>query len=330
MSPETTSRTKSRRRRPARASLGHRLLSGLRATFTENLGLKVFCLCSALLVVAYQRSQGDEKARTIAFALNAQLPEKETQRELMTPLPPHVKVTVQGSTRALEELAASAPALELDLRSGQQQHVEFDDNSFGLPPGVTVRLIDPPNLRLEWESIITRQVPVQSSVTGRVADGHEVAKQSVEPERVSLRGPASLVRVTQLARVAPFDITGLSTGVYRRQLALDPAPSRTQYVEISSVTVTVEIRRRQITASFPRQTVEIVGIPGAKVVPAKVDVTVRGPPDVVKALQPELVIPRVDATAVDTLKHGSAVLPVSVDLTRATAEIQPPTVKLSW
>lgn len=323
-------RPKARPRRTSRPSFGRRILSTLRATFTENVGLKLFCFCSALLVVAYQRSQADEKARTIAFALNAQLPENDTQRELMTPLPPHIKVTVQGSTGVLEDLAASTPSVELDLRSGQQQYVEFDDDSFGLPPGVTVRLIDPPNLRLEWESIITRQVPVQSSVTGRVAEGHEVAKLSVEPERVSLRGPASLVRVTQVARVAPFDITGLSTGVYRRQLALDPAPSRTQYVDVSSVTVTVEIRRRQITVSFPRQPVEIVGIPGAKVIPTSVDVTVRGPPDVVKALQPEFVVPRVDATSLDTQKHGSAVLPVTVDLTRATAEIQPPTVKLSW
>ncbi len=303
-----------------------RLFSAL----TENFGLKLFCFCCALLLVAYQRSQTDEKARTVAFTLNAQLPEQATQRELMTPLPPHLNVTVQGSTRALEELTANAPSLDLDLRAGDRTRVEFSPEQLDLPPGVSVRLIDPPSLHLEWQNIVTRQVPVQSSVTGRVADGHEVAKLTVEPETVAMRGPSSLVRVTQLARVAPFDITGLSTGEYRRQLALDPAPSRTQYVDVSSVTVTVEIRRRQLAVNFPRLTVEVIGIPGAKVVPAKVDVTVKGTPEVVKALQPELVVPRVDASGVDKQAHGSAALPVLVDLTRATAEIQPPTVMISW
>ncbi len=303
-----------------------RLFSAL----TANFGLKLFCFCCALLLVAYQRSQTDEKARTIAFTLNAQLPDKSTQRELMTPLPPNLKVTVQGSTRALEELASSTPSVDLDLRTGRQSRVEFSTDQLDLPPGVSVRLIDPPSLQLEWQNIITRQIPVQSSVTGRVADGHEVSKLKVEPETVALRGPSSLVRVTQVARVAPFDITGLSTGDHRRQLALDPPPSRTQYVDVSSVTVTVEIQRRQLSVNFPRLPVEIIGIPGAKVVPVKVDVTVRGTPEVVKALQPELVIPRVDATKLDTQKHGSAALPVIVDLTRATAEIQPPTVKVSW
>lgn len=316
--------------RPRRTSTRMRIWAVLRASVTENLGLKAMCFCSALLLVAYLRSQIDERERTIPFAIEVRLPPSDVPRELMTPLPPNLRVTVQGSTRTIEELSASNPTVYVDLRDGKRNLVTFDPSSFELPPGVSVRLIDPESLQLDWEDVVTRQVPTQSSVTGQVADGHEVARLSVDPETVGLRGPASLVRVTQLVRVAPFDVTGLSTGVYKRQLALDPSPNRTQYVDLSSVTVNVEIRRRQVTVNFPRLAVEIVGAPGAKVVPAQVDVTVRGIPDVVKALQPELVVPRVDASNVDTQKHGSMVLPVIVDLSSATAEIQPPTVKVSW
>jgi YbbR domain-containing protein len=233
-------------------------------------------------------------------------------------------------TRALEELAATNPAVDVDLREGSMEHVKFTPENIDVPPGVRVRLIDPGSLALEWQEIVTRRVPVQSSVTGHVADGHEVARLSVQPEYVELHGPSSLVRVTQLARVAPFDITGLSTGEYKRQLALDPAPDRTQYIDVSSATVTVEIRRRLIAMNFPKLAVDVVGLPGAKTVPAYVDVTVRGTPEVVKGLQEELVVPRVDASEEDQSKHGSKVLTVSVDLSNATAEIQPPTVKVSW
>jgi hypothetical protein len=50
----------------------------------------------------------------------------------------------------------------------------------------------------------------------------------------------------------------------------------------------------------------------------------------VGALHGELIVPRVDLSGLDTSKHGSAAMPVVVDLSQAEAVIQPPTVKVSW
>jgi YbbR domain-containing protein len=314
-----------------RPGLVRRFLGGLRRALTENLGLKFICLVCATLLVAYQRSQTDEKARTIAFTLDTQLPPQQARRQLTTPLPPHVNVTVQGSSNALDDLAASLPSIDLDLRKGERARIDFTADLFDLPPGLSVRGIDPPTLKLSWEDVVTRQLRVQASVTGSVAQGYEVASMVVEPEFVGIQGPASAVRIVQLARVAPFDISGLSTGTYRRQLALDPAPSGTTYLDAADVvTVTVQIQERQLSVNFPGLPVDVVGIPGARVVPDEVDVTVRGAPEVVRALQPEMVAPRVDATQVNTESHGSAIMKVQVDLSRATTEIQPPSVKVSW
>jgi YbbR domain-containing protein len=313
------------RKAPWWVKFGH----AITGAFTRNLGLKAVCLCGALLVVAYQRSSSDEKTRTIAFTVDAQLPQDDIGRELMTPLPPNIKVTLKGSTNALDELAAKSPSVDIDLRDGRSSH-SFTAEQLQIPAGVAVKYIEPSSIDLEWQTLINRPIPIQSSVTGQVADGHEVAGLSVEPQTVDLRGPASLVRVTQVVRAAPFDITGLSAGTYQRQLALDPAPNRTHYLAHTSATVTVEIRRRLVTVSFPRTPVEVVGIAGAKVIPARVDVTVKGTPEVVGALQPELVVARVDISKVDTTKHGSGVFPVVVDLAHATSEVQPPTVKVSY
>lgn len=303
---------------------------GLRNSFVQNAGLKGICLACALLLVAYQRSQEDERTRTVAFSIDAQLPGPGKRRELMTPIPPSVRVTVQGSTRALEELATATPSLELDLRDGRTSHVRLLPELFDLPPGVSVKLIEPTSLDFEWQDIITREVPVQCSVTGSAAEGHEVSKLTVEPDVVELSGPQGLVRVAQFVRVAPFDISGLATGTYNRTLALDSPPGRTNYADRQSVTVSVEIRRRLTASSFPRLAVEVVGVNPISVIPARVDVTVKGPPEVVARLVPELVIPRVDLSEIGPGKHGSIVLPVSVDLSNASAEIQPPTVKVTW
>jgi hypothetical protein len=53
----------------------------------------------------------------------------------------------------------------------------------------------------------------------------------------------------------------------------------------------------------------------------------------VRALRPEQVVPRADVSNVpnvDLKNHGSASVKVTVDLARAEAEIQPPTVNVRW
>src|SRR5690606_27743474 len=156
----------------------------------------------------------------------------------------------------------------------------FTPDRVRLPPGVRRKTIEPPGLVLEWVDVITRPVPIQSSVTGVVAEGHEVAVDRVEPETIDVTGPNDLGSVIQSVRVESFDITGLSTGAYQRQLALHPPPARTNYAVGSNATVTVEIRRRLTTASFSRLAVEIVGTFDARTNPERVDVTVRGLPEV--------------------------------------------------
>lgn len=306
-------------------------LSKLRAAFTANLGLKAVSFAAAVFLVAYQRSQEDERTRTVAFGLDVQLPDATKLKELMTPIPPDIRVTVQGSLSALEELSGSSNTLELDLRSGAVEHVTFSPDQLKLPPGTRIKAIQPANLDLEWQNIIQREIPIQTSVAGEVAPGHELASAVVVPETTTLSGPEKAVDVIQSVRVAPFDLSGLSTGIYERQLALEAPPNRMTYVGPTTVTVSVHVRRHVITANFAKIVVQVVG--GGtmvEVLPASVDVSVKGAPEVVNSLQPDLILPRVDVTGLDTSKHGSAALPVVVDLSRVEVITQPPTVKVSW
>ncbi len=306
-------------------------LNKLKSAFTANLGLKAISFAAAVFLVAYQRSQEDERTRTVAFGLDVQLPDTTKRKELMTPIPPDIRVTVQGSLSALEELSSSSNTLELDLRSGAVEHVSFSPEQLKLPPGTRIKAIEPSSLDLDWQNVIEREVPLQTSVAGEVAPGHEVASAVVTPETTTLAGPEKVVDVVQSVRVAAFDVSGLSTGIYERQLAIDAAPNRMTYVGPTTVTVSVHIRRHMVTANFSKLVVQIVGGGTAiEVLPASVDVSVKGAPEVVNSLQPDLIVPRVDVTGLDTTKHGSAALPVVVDLSRVDVVTQPPTVKVSW
>ncbi|MGC4066980.1 MAG: hypothetical protein QM784_20560 [Polyangiaceae bacterium] len=71
------------------------------------------------------------------------LPPESSERELMTPIPANVHVTLRGATRALDQLIQSGvPPIEVDLRQGNRDVLVFSDKMLSLPRDVDVAIID--------------------------------------------------------------------------------------------------------------------------------------------------------------------------------------------
>lgn len=312
------------------------LLAFLRDAVTENIGLKLLSLAFALGLFAYLHGQEDLQQRTIPVGVVLRLPPDDLKRELMTPLPASIHVTLRGSARAIDRLLQSGVApVEIDLRKGERDDIAFDSNMFSFPADVEVAIIDPPTIHLEWQDVVARRIPIQASITGTPADGYIVkGEPNVEPAHIEASGPENLIEVVQFARAAAFDVTGLTEGVYRRRIAIDAPPNRLEYRGPQSATVTVTIARRVSEVKFAKRVVEVVGLAVARVTPKEVDVTVTGPPEVVRALRPEQIVPQADVTQLEQKvvesQHGTATVPLRVDLANAEAEIQPPTVMVRW
>lgn len=311
------------------------VLAWIRGAFLENFGLKALSLAFAVGLFAYQRGREDKQQRTIPVGVVMRLPPDSAKRELMTPVPASIHVTLRGSTRAIDGLLQTGVApVEVDLRDGQRDAVIFEHNMFALPPDMEIAIIDPPSIQLEWQDIVTRQVPLQASITGQPAEGFVVkGEPEVDPEQMTVRGPVGMVETTQFVRLAPFDATGLTEGIYRRPIAIDAPPNRVSFIGPRNATVTVTIARRLAEARFTKRLVEVIGMPNAVVVPRMVDISIIGPPEIVRSLRAEQVVPRVDITkipGVDPKAHTSITAEVKVDIAEAEAEVQPPTVTVKW
>ncbi|HEV8547935.1 MAG TPA: YbbR-like domain-containing protein, partial [Polyangiaceae bacterium] len=259
----------------------------VREAFTENLGLKGLSFAFAVGLFLFLFGQRDEQQRTVAVGLSYRPPAEDASRELMTQLPPTIHVTLRGPAHVLDRLVQSGiPPLTVDLRNGERESVTFNERMFSLPPDTHVTGTDPPSIELEWEDVIARQIPVQASIAGQPAEGYVVkGEPEVDPKQVAARGPAGLVEVLQFARLAPFDVSGLSEGVHRRRIALDAPPTRVRYLGPPAATVSVTVGRRLTEASFQNRAVEVLGPSITGVSPRAVDVTVVGPPEVVQALR---------------------------------------------
>ncbi len=311
------------------------VLVALRRAITENLGLKVLSLVFALGLFAFLHAQEERQQRTVPVSVILRLPPESAERELMTPIPASVYVSLRGSTRAIDGLMQTGIApVEVDLHEGSQSTLVFDPKMFSIPHGLEITVIDPPSIPLEWQNVITRRVSVQASVTGKPADGYVVkGEPAVDPTQVTVRGPEELVEVMQFVRLASFDVSGLTDGTYRRRIAIDAPPGRVAILGAHAATMSVSIARRVSEARFSNRPVEVIGVVGAYAVPRTVDVSVIGPPEVVRSLRSEQIVARADITqavAGRLEKHGSLAAKVTVDLAQAEVETQPPTVTVKW
>jgi len=313
------------------------LLLFVRDSFVENLGLKALAMTFALGLFAFVHGQEEEQQRTVPVALVMRLPTTSAERELMTPIPASIHVTLQGSARAIDNLLqAGIPPVEIDLRDGRRESVVFDESMFTLPPETKITIIDPSSIELQWEDVATRQIPIQAAITGQPADGYVVKDEpDVDPKNITVSGPISAIEVLQFARLSAFDVSGLSAGVHKRRLGIDAPPQRVRYIGPQAATVSVTVARRVSEVRFENRPIEVVGVAGGSVAPRTVDVIVAGPPEIVRALRPDQIVPVADLTKVEgldlkELKHGSASVRVTLPLSHAEAELQPPSVNVKW
>jgi len=307
----------------------------LRSVVTENLNLKLLSLAFALVI--YSLVHGSQEAqRPMLLSVVALTPPDSSNRVLTTPIPAQIRVTYRGPRATLDELHTDVVGnVQLDLRGGNETRIQLDSSTIPVPPGLQVeqacfsmgdRCV--PEIPLVWEDLIVRDVRVEVGVVGTAAPGFMVkGAPTAEPTVVRAHGPKSEVLVLQRARADAFDVTGLTEGKYTRQLAIDRPVGRVTF-DVPSVAASVEIGREVAERPFTKVQVAILGRTNAKAQPAEVDVRLTCPAEVVRAMRPEQLVPRVQILS--ATEHGSDALPVQLAIDQCDVHVTPPTVIVRW
>ncbi len=308
----------------------------IRAAFFDNLGLKTLSVGVAIALYAFIHG-ADNDLRTLPVKVVAAMPPSSANRQLLTQLPNEVNITLRGSRTQLDALRTDdLGSIRLDLQSGRESTIDLDRDTIpsmiNIPMGLAVEQVIPSPIIVRWDDVISRQIPVQVARAGDPAPGFQMKGAIViDPPEVTAKGPRSVVDVMQFIRSAPFDVTALTEGTYRRPLPLEKPPNLVLF-DHESVIAMVEIGRELVTKQFTKLKVEIIGAPRATTNPVTVTVIVTGTAADVSALLPEAIVPRVEPKTAgnDTSKPGSDNLPVLVELPRVRATVEPPKVVVKW
>lgn len=255
-------------------------MSLIRDFFTQNLGYKLVSLCFAITFWAWVQSEQRVEQRLkvpVAWMLPDGL-------GLVEPPIEAAFVTVEGVQGTLRSVRAADMSIPVDLRKATEGEVNVSLTDLpiaNLPAGVRIKDIEPDSLKLTLDRIRTRRVRVVADTRGEPAPGYKVGAVKVEPERVDLTGPGSILQTVTEVKTDAVDLSGLrddaefevGVATHKSQLRADKSTRLTVTVSVTAV-----VKERKFDA------VPLSVPPGWLPSVPSVIVTVAGPVDAVDHL----------------------------------------------
>jgi YbbR domain-containing protein len=247
----------------------------------SNFGLKVLALIIAVgLWLAGQR----DIERSIEVPLEVRnLP---AGLMLMDNRVDFVVLRLSGPRRLVSTFDAETLKLTLDLSAAKPGSATFplSSNSLNIPRGVTVSRITPPVINMRIEPVLKKNLAVSVRLANRLPESFKIASISVNPNSVSVRGPADEVRGITLAETVPIEIEA-RRGVIKRTLRI-ATDGRPLTFDPEQVDVTVTVDAATVVKEY--RDVKVQAPAGAgeyTVTPAQVNIRLAGPSDVLQTLE---------------------------------------------
>ena len=198
----------------------------------------------------------------------------------------YVVLRLSGPRTLVSTLDADDLKMGLDLHDARPGSVSYPlgSNSFNVPRGVTVARITPPVVHLRLEPVIKRTLPVTVRFVNKPPPGQKIAEALVEPERVSVLGPADEVRKLVSVETVAIDLEESRSAVKRKvRLATDGKPFS---FSPDQVEITLTLGEEEISRTFGSIDVDAKGFTGEYTVsPRSVHLQLFGPRSIIEKLE---------------------------------------------
>lgn len=132
--------------------------------------------------------------------------------------PENVSITFRGATSVLRELAQSKPTLTVDLSristTGEHSIAYTINYPSSVAPSTVTSTREISNVTVTVAALATKEIPVEGTFVGEVADGYQAGELSITPATVTISGEEENVREVARAvvEVGGENLTATFTG----------------------------------------------------------------------------------------------------------------------
>ena len=181
----------------------------IRNILLDNWGIKLVSLGLSLTLWVYVTSKGKtEMTLTVPLELR-NIPQGMA---VVGDVPGKLEVRLQGQERLLRDIGSGKKVFGiLDLGPSRQGEnaIHLSPDDIKRPTGVMVTYIAPSELTVKLEPLVQRTVRLYPIVQGTPAPGYRFVNAAARPTRITVEGPASIVKTFSRFRTMPIDITDL-------------------------------------------------------------------------------------------------------------------------
>lgn len=280
----------------------------------ENPGLKLLALVLATLLFAISR-QPISDVRLVGVQLEyrglAQGLEISGGEVNET-----VSVRLRGPRDIVRNIMPNQIAVVADMSNKEpgDRVIQLKTRDVSAPEGIEVLQIDPGTIRLRLEPTTRKRVKVEPDVVGKVREGYEIYRVTIDPSFVEIQGPES--QVAQVESVSTESIQLFErTSSFVVSVDVDHPNHAIRVVTPGLISLSFEIGevRSRRTLSVP---VSLVGPDaGARVLTPAVMVELFGPRTLIDSLTPDRIrveIQSSDATGNEGQAAPKVILPVEI------------------
>lgn len=208
----------------------------------HNFGLKLMSLILAT-ALWFMISRNDRPAE-VAVRAPIVFQNVPAELEISAESVPEAFIRVRGPERVIRQLRANDVQAVLDLAGSKAQERTFDLTAQQVdhPRDVSIVQVVPSQLRLSFDTRLTREVEVHPRVTGNFATGAQIVRIDADPARITITGPRHHVEKIDAAITDPIDASGtLGSAVFTTNAYV--ADPLVQVTQSASIRVTVVVER---------------------------------------------------------------------------------------
>ena len=193
----------------------------VRKIFLEDWGLKLIALAITFALWLGVTGLSTPTTKRMSVPLNLNI---VSDAQITNAPPQEVEIEISGDKRKIDQINRSALSATLDLTAMKPGDwvvsLAPDTISVPLEQGVTLVEVVPGRIAVNIEAVEEKDIEVMAQTTGNVAAGFEIYSTAVLPPKISVRGPASVVRTIEFVQTDRIDITGKKDGFTARQIAV--------------------------------------------------------------------------------------------------------------
>ncbi len=218
------------------------MIGFLKRDVFHNFSLKVMSLLFATAL--WFMISRDERPAEVAVRAPIVFQNVPANLEISSESVPEALIRIRGPERVIRQLRANEVQAELDLAGTQPNERTFDLTAQQVrhPREVSIVQIVPSQLRLTFDTRMSKEVEIHPRVTGNFASGEQIVRIDADPPRVSISGPRHHVEKIEAAITDPIDATGtLGRAVFTANAYV--ADPLVQVTEGTSIRVTVVVEK---------------------------------------------------------------------------------------